>query len=63
MTPSERDLLRRMAEAVSDLMGLAESIHRYGEAFPGEPQDDFAMKKARDVLDETREYLERTSRQ
>ena len=62
MTTNERDLLRRMSTTILELIDLAESIHRYGPAFPGKPQDDLAVKKARAVLDETRDYLDRNSR-
>ena len=57
MTTNERDLLRRMSVAIEELIELAESIHRYGDAFPGKPQDDMAVKKARTLLDETADYL------
>ena len=61
MTTNAQDLLRRMSAAIIDLIELAESVHRYGSAFPGKPQDDMAVKKARDLLDETQLYLDRTS--
>ena len=61
MTQKEKDLLRRMSAAINELIDLAESIHRYGSAFPSKPQDDMAVKNARSLLDETRNYLDRTS--
>lgn len=53
---TERQYMDRMYGAIIDLMNLADSIHRYGDAFPGKPEDDMAMKNARALLDEIDAY-------
>lgn len=52
MAATEHDLLRRASQTILDLIGLADSLYRYGSAFPGEPRDDLAVKNARELLDE-----------
>ena len=60
MTASERDLVHQMYDAMCNLIELAHSIQRYGPAFPGTPEDDMAVKNARELLAKADIYLGRS---